>query len=136
MKIIIILLSLVAIVFTNTCGGNCPSNDCDSCPCGTEQKPLDINNWCAQHDWDQQCCQCIVQHESGGNSHAMNENTDGSYDVGLWQINDYNWGVCNSGNIPCDPQENLNCAIDVYNWGEQTWKFWVTCEVCGCCNHN
>jgi hypothetical protein len=29
--------------------------------------------------------------ESGANAHAANQNTDGSYDVGLWQINDFNW---------------------------------------------
>jgi hypothetical protein len=25
--------------------------------------------------------------ESGGNANAVNQNTDGSFDVGLWQIN-------------------------------------------------
>lgn len=29
--------------------------------------------------------------ESSGNANAMNENTDGSYDVGMWQINSVNW---------------------------------------------
>jgi len=29
--------------------------------------------------------------ESGANAHAVNQNTGGSYDVGLWQINDFNW---------------------------------------------
>ena len=32
--------------------------------------------------------------ESGGNAHAVNQNTGGSYDVGLWQINDFNWVSC------------------------------------------
>jgi hypothetical protein len=35
-----------------------------------------------------------MSHESSGNANAMNENSDGSYDVGLWQINDYNWNAC------------------------------------------
>ena len=42
--------------------------------------------------WNQAHCQCIVQHESAGNSHAVNENTNGSLDVGVWQINSVNWG--------------------------------------------
>lgn len=29
--------------------------------------------------------------ESGGNAHAANENSNGSFDVGLWQINSGNW---------------------------------------------
>jgi hypothetical protein len=35
-----------------------------------------------------------MSHESGGNGHAVNQNSGGSYDVGLWQINDYNWNAC------------------------------------------
>lgn len=35
--------------------------------------------------------QCIMQHESGGNANAANENTNGSFDIGLWQINSVNW---------------------------------------------
>jgi len=35
-----------------------------------------------------------MQAESGGNAHAANQNSGGSYDVGLWQINDYNWVSC------------------------------------------
>ena len=33
-----------------------------------------------------------MSHESGGNAHAANHNSNGSYDVGLWQINSVNWG--------------------------------------------
>jgi hypothetical protein len=32
-----------------------------------------------------------VEHESSGNAHAANENTNGSFDVGVWQINSGNW---------------------------------------------
>jgi hypothetical protein len=28
-----------------------------------------------------------MEHESGGNANALNQNTGGSYDVGLWQVN-------------------------------------------------
>ena len=51
----------------------------------------DIQQACAQGSWDQTCCQCIVSHESGGNANAMNYNDNGSFDVGVWQINDVNW---------------------------------------------
>jgi hypothetical protein len=46
----------------------------------------DIATWCAKYTWDQACCRCIVDYESGGNANAIHSNTDGSCDVGLWQI--------------------------------------------------
>lgn len=86
MKVVIVLL-LIALVLADSCGGNCPSGKCTSCPCGTAKSVQDIATWCAKHSWNQNCCKCIVSHESGGNAHAVNHNTNGSDDVGLWQIN-------------------------------------------------
>merc|ERR1712146_486695 len=80
------------------------------------------------------CCQCIAQHESGGNANALNHNTNGSDDVGLFQINDFNWASCSGGSAPCNPDTNTKCAHDVWNWGGKTWKNWATCGACGCCN--
>ena len=118
----------------STCGGNCPGG-CDTCPCGTSKNQQDINTWCAKYSkWNQANCRCIMQHESGGNANAVNENSGGSYDVGLWQINTVNWDACSGGKAPCDPSTNLNCAIDVYRWGGNTWKLWSTCHTCGCCS--
>jgi hypothetical protein len=77
------LLSAVAVT-ANTCGGNCPSNDCSSCPCGTSTAFVNIDQWCAKFGgWNQACCRCIVSHESSGNAHAINQNVGGSLDVGL-----------------------------------------------------
>lgn len=64
--------------------------------------------------------------ESGGNGNAMNQNTDGSFDVGLWQVNTQNWNSCSGGSPPCDPSTNLGCAIDVWRWGGGTFKLWST----------
>src|SRR5262245_244007 len=72
--------------------GNCPSNDCPSCPCGTSTSMQSISEWCGKFSgWDQGCCQCIMSHESSGNANAANYNTNGSFDVGLWQVNSVNW---------------------------------------------
>ena len=73
-----------------------------------------------------------MREESGGNANAINYNSNGSYDVGLWQINDFNWKECNQGKAPCDPYQNLNCAIKVYKWGKNSFKFWSTAAGCGC----
>jgi hypothetical protein len=118
---------------SSTCGGNCPGG-CSSCPCGTSSSYQDIASWCSKYSWNQKNCQCIMNAESRGNAHAANENSDGSFDVGLWQINDYNWNSCSGGSAPCDPSSNLNCAKKVYQWGGNTWKLWSTCSKCGCCS--
>ncbi len=55
--------------------------------CRPARAPQSIADWCAKHSWDQKACRCIVSHESGGNANAVNENSNGSFDVGLWQVN-------------------------------------------------
>ena len=44
-----------------------------------------------------------------------------------------NWNSCSGGNAPCDVATNLQCAIDVYRWGGNSFKLWSTCHVCGLC---
>jgi len=115
-----------------TCGGNCPSGDCRGCPCGTAPAYQSIDHYCSQYGWNQACCKCIMSHESSGNAHAANYNSNGSVDVGIFQINSINWG-CNSGHAPCDPNANLKCAIEVYRNAGNSWRPWSTCGGCGCC---
>jgi len=118
---------------SGNCGGNCPGGACPDCPCGTESSPINIDWVCSQWTgWSQDCCRCIVSHESGGNGHAMNYNTNGSFDVGVFQINQINWGACNGGKIPCDWQSNLKCAKQIYS-DRSSFGAWSTCSGCGCC---
>eukprot|EP01089_Gocevia_fonbrunei_P015378 TRINITY_DN4489_c0_g1_i1.p1 TRINITY_DN4489_c0_g1~~TRINITY_DN4489_c0_g1_i1.p1 ORF type:complete len:136 (-),score=20.31 TRINITY_DN4489_c0_g1_i1:82-489(-) len=131
--LLLVLVVIVALVDANTCGGNCPSNDCPSCPCGTARDVINIDEVCARHGWNQACCRCIVSHESGGNAHAANHNSNGSFDVGVFQVNNANWADCSGGHAPCDVNANLQCAIDVYKWGGNTFRLWSTCSACGCC---
>lgn len=86
MKVVVLLL-ILALALADSCGGNCPSGKCPKCYCGTSKSMQDIGSWCSKSSWSQSCCKCIVSHESGGNANAENYNTNGSYDVGLWQIN-------------------------------------------------
>ncbi len=132
MKFFICLVFLVAAIYADNCGGNCPGNRCPSCPCGTSPARVDIASVCRRYSWSQSCCQCIVSHESGGNAHAMNYNSNGTFDVGLFQINKVNWASCSGGNPPCDTDTSLSCAIKVYQWGGNTWKLWSTARGCGC----
>ena len=110
-------LSLFCIVANvSKCGGNCPG-DCDQCLCGIEKSRADVKEWCAKYHWNQRNCECVVMNESEGNRNAVNQNIGSSYDVGLWQINSVNWDSCNGGKTPCDTEDNLRCAIDIYRWG-------------------
>jgi hypothetical protein len=132
--VVCVLAVLVCAAVADTCGGNCPSNDCPSCPCGTSTSYVSIDSWCGSFSgWNQACCRFIVQHESSGNAHAVNHNSNGSFDVGVWQINSVNWNDCNGGRAPCDPSSNLQCATQVWRWGGNSFRLWSTCGECGCC---
>jgi len=132
--IIALIIALFAVSsLAGTCGVNCPGGKCPSCPCGNTPNPQSASAWCSKYSsWNQSCCQCIIKHESGGNANAMNYNTNGSFDVGLWQINQVNWGSCSGGKAPCDPNTNLNCAIKVWQWGGNSFRLWSTAKGCGC----
>ena len=107
---------------SSTCGGNCPGGYTLSMWLFSNY--VDIASWCSKYSWNQKNCQCIMNAESR-NANADNENSDGSFDVGLWQINDYK-GKLLRGKAPCDPNTNLNCAKKVYQWGGNM-KLWSTC---------
>ena len=113
---------------TRACGGKLPGA-CQG------RSSVDIASWCSKYTgWSQASCKCIAQHESAGDAHACNMNVDGSLDIGLWQINDMNWGSCSGGRAPCDPASNLACAKKTFAWGGNTWKLWSSCSKCGVCN--
>jgi hypothetical protein len=133
MKTIIMGLLAVSLAFADSCGGNCPSGKCPSCPCGSTKKQEDITAWCSKHNWNVNCCKCIVSHESGGDSNAVNYNSNNTFDIGLWQINQVNWPSCSGGQPPCDPTKNLNCAVHLYEAAGNTFKAWsTTAKACGC----
>lgn len=135
MKTLIFLIAFLSLSYSDTCGGNCPSNTCPKCICGTKAIYPDIDYWCSKYTWNQACCKCIIMKESSGNKNAMNYNTDSSFDAGLWQINSFNWPYCGiTEDNASSLQKNLDCAIQVYKWGSNTWKFWTTASLCGCQN--
>eukprot|EP01106_Pelomyxa_sp_JSP_P015725 TRINITY_DN557_c0_g1_i2.p1 TRINITY_DN557_c0_g1~~TRINITY_DN557_c0_g1_i2.p1 ORF type:complete len:130 (+),score=25.62 TRINITY_DN557_c0_g1_i2:144-533(+) len=121
-----VLCCLTAVTFAATCNPN---------PCGAAEY-TDIATQCStcSSSWSQGCCQCIAKAESGGNYHACNNNTNGSLDIGLWQINQSNWASCSGGSAPCTISANCKCAKAVWGWGGNTWKDWSTCSTCGCCS--
>ena len=117
MRFVLLLACLLAVsLCSSNCGGNCPGGNCPECECGNSSSFVTISDWCSRYSgWDQKCCECIAKHESGGNIHAENYNSwNSSYDIGLWQINDYNWSSCSGGKAPCDASSNLACAKKVY----------------------
>ncbi|PRP80637.1 hypothetical protein PROFUN_10692 [Planoprotostelium fungivorum] len=127
------LCGLFVFTFASNCGGNCPANNCKTCPCGTKKSFANIQSTCSQ--WkgiNLRCCNCIANAESSGNANAMHGNGDGSIDVGLFQINSVNWKSCNGGRAPCGLSENIKCAKSIYGY-KKNFSPWATCGGCGCC---
>lgn len=83
---------------------------------------VDIDQWCGQYIWDQECCKKVVEKVSGGDSHAFQ--SDNTYSAGLWQINAYNWVSCNNGEPPCDLVSNLRCAKQLWTDGQNSFRAW------------
>ena len=131
MKFSTVVLAALAAAVTAECT-NSTNAGCSTCGSASY---VTISTWCSKYSgWSQSCCKCIVQAESGGNLHACNKNSNGSIDVGLWQINSGNWASCNGGNPPCDTSSNLFCAKKLFQGGGNTWKHWPSCSSCGCCS--
>ena len=130
----LLLVLLLGMVLSDKCGGNCPGGRCPNCPCGTSPNRVDVASKCKMHSWTQKCCVCVVNAESGGNGNAMNYNGNGTFDVGLFQINKVNWGGCSGGSPPCDVSTNVRCAIMVYKGSRNTWNPWSVAGKCGCRN--
>jgi len=136
LSVILLFLATISLSLADTCGGNCPSDDCPAgqCDCGDSPNDVDPSQYCSEYsDWSQDCCNCIANAESGGNANAENYNTNGSTDIGLYQVNSINWSACSGGSPPCDPDTNTACAHQIWQWGGNTWKLWSTCGQCGCC---
>jgi hypothetical protein len=62
----------------------------------------------------------------------MNYNSNGSFDVGVFQINQVNWKSCNGGRAPCGVDANLACAKKIYS-SRKSFAAWSTCRTCGGC---
>lgn len=69
----------------------------------------------------------IVQAESGFNEEAWNINTNGTIDVGLWQINSIHFKQpgCSLKEV-LDPIRATDCAYNIYKASGNKWNAWVT----------
>jgi hypothetical protein len=63
--------------------------------------------------------------ESGGNTNAHPRNTNGTYDNGVWQINDIHKDALAIGN-KFDLYDNARMARMVYVQAGHSWSPWVT----------
>ncbi|KAI8501643.1 lysozyme c-1-like [Branchiostoma floridae x Branchiostoma belcheri] len=87
---------------------------------------------------------CLVQHESSFRTGALGgPNPDGSYDHGIFQINDYYWcdngGPYNDCGVSCSSlrdssiADDVRCAKMIYNrHGFNAWYGWIN----HCQGHN
>lgn len=71
-------------------------------------------------------CVSIAMAESSGRTDAVNQNNDGTKDVGLWQINDvHNLLWIGHGDDRTDPVQNAKYMYSVSNGGNN-WQSWST----------
>lgn len=67
----------------------------------------------------------VAKAESGWNPTATNQNTNGSTDIGLFQVNSVHAAILATGN-PLDPTDNARMAFQVWTDAGQRWGPWVT----------
>lgn len=83
----LILVLLIVLAYSDTCGENCPTDKCPTCWCGNQKSIQNISELCKQYNWNVPCCQCIMSRLSGGNSNFMDYDTNTyTWSVGLWQL--------------------------------------------------
>ena len=108
----------------SSCGGNCRSGLCKECICGTNSNIVNVTDLCNKYGkWNKNCCECLGNYLSKGNTNALNQGIDNLYSVGIWQISENNWNNCNNGKAPCDSEDNLKCAISLWEIGKD-FRLW------------
>ena len=76
--------------------------------------------------WQGQVAQCIARHESGYNQYAVDNDSNGTVDRGIFQINSVH-GYASS--ILFDWQSNVDIAYDMSGGGND-WNAWATKRYC------
>ncbi len=98
-----------------TCGGNCLSNECRSCPCGLIPKYVDIANYCSKSSlWDVNCCKCMVSSFSKGNTNFMDQDVIGNFYLGVLFITPFFQCGFKTLKDYCNPDLNFECAEMIY----------------------
>ena len=128
---LILLLFSPILTIDTTCGGNCPTGMCSSCPCGNKTNPIDVDKFCRSYSkWDFDCCKCIVEQQNPDfNSNFCNTVNDyprGHWECGFLPINEafmseckvkYLWQLCSESAI-------LKCSTDLYEYFHNSFEAW------------
>ncbi|WP_437912527.1 hypothetical protein WME73_36245 [Sorangium sp. So ce302] len=68
---------------------------------------------------------CIIRYESEGWTEVENINSNGTVDIGLFQINSTNWAMCGGKQHLKDPDANARCAYRIWRQAGETWNPWA-----------
>jgi hypothetical protein len=126
------LLVLLLAVLAGSCGGNCPSGSCTSCPCGSSKNIVSsstLQGYMQSAGLNTSVFLCIAQHESGLNANAMNVN-GANIVAGVFQENNNN-GY--SAQQLCNPQTACQAAVALMKecgicpWIDDPW--YCACDI-------
>jgi soluble lytic murein transglycosylase-like protein len=68
----------------------------------------------------------IMQAESHEDPNAINKNTNGTYDIGIMQINSVHFAQCSLSQLS-DPKGNIDCAYKIYQrQGFSPWSSYTS----------
>lgn len=130
-----VMLVLIATAYANICGGNCPAGNCPTCPCGYTTLRIDLDTYCTQYSWNQNCCRCIAQRISGGSQNFFKyENSLFSGGIiAVGQIEAINLCGYRPWSLVCySYKDNAKCAERIY-LRDGSWKYWQNDALaCGC----
>jgi len=113
-KILFLCLALF-VAYTlgqSSCGGNCPSGNCVSCPCGTSSDYISegtAQSYMQESGLVVSLFTCIASHESGFNAAAMNQN-GADMVIGIFQEGDDNGFSAES---LCNPATAAQAAVSL-----------------------
>lgn len=137
MKTLALLVTflLISTAFANICGGNCPAGNCPACPCGYTTQRVDLDQFCTQYSWNQNCCKCISSRISAGSRNFLKYENSLYYGglLGIGENEAINLCGYHPWTLVCYAQkDNADCANRIY-LRDGGWKYWQSdAAACGC----
>lgn len=127
--LILLLLALALQTSSLSCGGNCPTDTCEQCPCGNQTNYINVNDYCnlmtSGTNASINCCKCIIQITSKGNEKYSEEYSKLRFErIGIIPYPLEALANCpNPTESLCNWKQNADCVRRVYR-EYNAWWIW------------